>query len=303
MKGFEKMIRVCIGVCFISLILSFAPFVYADEEVIEPVVVNETWVPNKAQEIMRQNPFLKRLLDRGIKLISLGNEFGFDSWLMTSGGQLQTFYTVPGQNIVLSGFLIGPNGENITAQQLGRYESLNDNAVQKELEADIQRKKELEAMSPADKLDYLVKETRGFTFSGNENKPFVYVFMTPDCRRCLPYYSALKEQFFDKGLINVQFVPVYTNEEQRKLFLSLFALDDPKAELFSFLEDPKIGDISFSSLNYNNTLSQNTAVLKNYKLEAGVPVTFYKNEEGRLQIVQDVPLDLSKIMNDMGVKK
>ena len=44
-------------------------------------------------------------------------------------------------------------------------------------------------------------------------------------------------------------------------------------------------------------------MLKNYKLEAGVPVTFYKNEEGRLQIVQDVPLDLSKIMNDMGVKK
>lgn len=288
---------------FLFLVVFSHSFVYANDVIEEAVIIDDVWKPNETQEVMQQNPFLKRLLSRGIKLISLGQEFGLDAWVMTSGGQIQTFYTVPGKNIVLSGFLIGPKGENVTAQQLTRYEALNDNAVTKEIETSLKRQKKLETMAPSEKLDFLIKETRGFTFSGNKNKPFMYVFITPDCKRCLPYYATLKEQFFDNGLINIQFVPVYTNEEQRKLFLSLFSLDDPKADLFAFLENPKEANIDFSSVNYNNTLNQNTALLKEYNLDKSLPVTFYNTLAGDLQVIQDVPLDISKIMSDMGVKK
>ncbi len=150
-------------------------------------------------------------------------------------------------------------------------------------------------------MSYKIKETKGFVFAENKGKPFVFVFLTPDCARCVDYYVTLKELYHDRGLVNIQFVPVAKTQTQKDLFVSLFFLENAQEKLFRFLDDPKVaGDVDLKDERYNNILNYNTALLRDYKLDNSLPVTFYLNHAGKLQIVQDVPLDLNAMIQDVG---
>src|SRR5882672_3018836 len=64
------------------------------------------------------NPVLAGIIKLGSKLFYMGNKAGLDGWMIIKDGQVQFAYTTPGSQEALLGAMFGPNGENISADQV-----------------------------------------------------------------------------------------------------------------------------------------------------------------------------------------
>src|ERR1700748_2791999 len=82
------------------------------------------------------NPVLANIMKLGSRVYSLGNKDGLDGWMIVKDGQGQFMYTKPNSQYALLGALFGPNGENVSADQVNTLLSTNK-ALNDELNASI----------------------------------------------------------------------------------------------------------------------------------------------------------------------
>ncbi len=71
------------------------------------------------------NPVLANIGKLGARLYYLGNRTGLEGWLIVKDGQIQIAYALPNAKQALIGALFGPDGQNITADQIQTLMTMN----------------------------------------------------------------------------------------------------------------------------------------------------------------------------------
>ncbi|MBK66696.1 MAG: hypothetical protein CMP22_01025 [Rickettsiales bacterium] len=270
------------------------------------VAVAQEWNPNLVEEKLADNPFFKKLIDKGVKLVPLGSEYGFDAWLMQYNDQIQIFYTVEGTNSAVSGFLIGENGENLTALQIAKYQALSGNDL-----SDILNKSsktmfspDLMAMTPSERFYKDASEAKWLSFGSNtpyDDENTFYIFMDPTQPQSIDYFEHLMKRQ-KEGLGNpftAKIIPIARTPESLDYLEKIYK--HPKsAEMFyrTLVEDfPLEGNFVTSadlSLSVKAVLAQNYDVLKKRNLEK-LPLTLFKDKDGQIKLVSGMPKDLNEL--------
>lgn len=268
----------------------------------------ETWQPNKVQEKLSSNPFIKGLLDRGVQLTPLGQEQGFDGWLMSYKGQVQIFYTVEGSNAVLSGFLIGEQGENLTALQIAKYQAISGNDIAEVLKKNSKTlfSTPTASLTPAEIFYKEASEAKWLSFGsrtdGGENKVF-YVFMDPQDDASLSYFKALmKKQRDDKSEdFMVRVIPLAHSPESLAYLENIYRSKN-SAELFyrTLIENKPLKDDleedAQASLEIKNILANSADILRKRDAEK-LPLTLFKDGAGQIKLIAGQPKDLDALVD------
>lgn len=270
-------------------------------------IIDKEWKPNQSSEAIKKNAFLKTLLDGGVELVPLGNEAGFDGWLAHKDDEVQIFYTIPGSEAVLTGSLISKDGENLTAFQLTRYETISGNALAKKVEA---ARKAKDSLPESEKFYREVETALWFGYGGTEEGstkvkdiPYMYVFMTPECKDCKTYLNDLVEKYAKNNVLQVRSIPVSANDKQKETVKKAISQTEAaKSWMFTVMG---ISDAQFekteASAGSAAFVEGNNEILAKRKLST-YPLTVYKNTKGEVKIIKGIPKNLDDVAVDLTVK-
>lgn len=269
-------------------------------------VLDQPWKPNQSAEIIQQNGLLKRLLSQGVQLAPIGQELGYDGWLTYKDDQIQVFYTVPGLEGVLSGVLIGPEGENITAFQLARYEATSGNTVTDKIRQGFEKALDEKQQTMPGRL--MLKEATQAVWIGyggdqtqaDKPVPILYVFMSPACDGCSDYLDQMVQNYAQKNLLQLRIVPVYHSPKEKKLVEQILASDSPGKAWLDWMLDGKAPPPLTISPALRESIESNQAILSSRNLDK-TPLTLYQSGTRLVKIIQGVPKDIQSVVFDLTV--
>lgn len=286
---------------FIFLLLGFLSVGFSAQAEDGMNVLKKQWKPNETQAIIQKNPFLKQLLENGVELIPIGQEQGFDGWVTTKDGQVQIFYTVPGKDAVLNGTLIGPNGENLTALQIARYEAISGNNLVEKIDRAALRR-QLEARPGEILLGELSQSTWFGYGDPNSGLPHIYVYLTTGCGECYDYFNQLLSDYVQAGLLEVRVVLSYTNDQEKQTAARILS-DETPARLFLQMAVTKDTVLDGTAAQQGvDAVEANREIIQRHNMANNYPVTFYKSGAGEPKIVVGAPQDVHAMVFDVTVE-
>lgn len=288
-----------------SFVFIFIIFISAGVTAVSAQAEAPKWNPSAAQVKIQQNPFLKQLIDNGVALHSIGNEQGFDGWVLTKDGQVQILYSRPDSDALLTGMLIGAGGENLTALQLARYEAISGNSMSDEVAAGDQAAILLREKKPSDILFVDASNLDWLGYGANENKDaFIYVFVNMASEESRAYFERLLTIYAKDNLVQVRAVPYSTNTEQRADIIKIYSHPTPAKALLEVMSGNNAGIAEIVSVDTMTVRADKTKTyLDRIGLpEDGSPLTLYRGADSTVKIVRGMPTDLQAIILDATVK-
>lgn len=261
----------------------------------------QNWNPKESLEKLEGNAFFKKLLDQGIKPIPLGDDYGYDGWLMTNGDQVQVFYAHPDSSAVISGFLVGPNGENVTAEQLARYEALSGNSLADRLPSKgNQTSPSLQEgeRSPS-QIFWLEAENAAWFSYGDPEGAYAYIFIDPSIEANRAFIRTVMRDYVSDEKIALRLVPLVDSDEEADLNRAyrVFTSVDPVGTFLNWLLGETIPRTQETSLTpgqvaeIKGLLKRNRDILKERSLDQKMLILF-KDQDGTIKIIQGAPKDI-----------
>lgn len=258
------------------------------------------WQPNRSANAIRSNPFLMNLIDQGVRIIPLGHEGGFDGWLTMKDGRIQTFYTQPDNDVVLSGLMIAGDGRNLTAQQIMRYQAISGNQISLQ-ETTPDGGGTVAGETPAQRFWREAGTATWFSYGG-QDAPILYLFTTPDCAGCKDYFSILAEQYARENIVQIRVIMVGNSDESNASAAQILSLSNPSESWYGYALGLITHFDNEASLVARANLANNRGLLQSRKLDTKMPLTLYRTPKGVHKIVQGLPENIQDLIVDLTIE-
>ena len=281
--------------------------------------------PVPAEPGPNANPVLAAILTTGAKLYYLGSRDGLDGWFIVKDGQVQIAYAQPKSKQALIGALFGPDGENITANQVENFltahkdisDMLNATAAAAAAGAPVGAgmpavppvagsqpvqfaapPAPVAAASPGERLLADLQNAAGVTV-GSAGAPLLVMVMDPDCPHCKATWRALREAVF-KNQLQIRLVPIATTDEpeRARVAAQLLHLADPLNGWDKWVAGDKsqlAGDADprlLAAINLNRNLTDSWHI-------AATPFLVYRGRNGKVKIIQGEPDQVPALLADV----
>lgn len=191
---------------------------------------------SQAQGVPELPAPIQTLVDEGAQIRFLGKDHGFDAWLTIKNGQEQYFYVKPGGDAFLMGVLFDKSGEMVTLDQVERLRESGDTTLLDTLtgtefdtsNSSAASQQAFEFKSPSERLFHDI-ENANWVAIGNPRAPVLYSFIDPQCPHCHKFIESIREEYLEKGRVQLRMIPVGFREETRAQAAFLMATPEPEA--------------------------------------------------------------------------
>ena len=250
---------------------------------------------------------LQLLTERGAQVRFLGKKHGMDGWVAIYQGQEQYYYVTPNGEGFLMGIMFDKDGEMVTLKQVRDLQQqsgdvLDSLAVDKKFDdqdlskAIKETNKAFEYKSPAERMFADVSNSNWIKFGSND-APVIYSFMDPQCPHCHQFMEDLKENYIEKGLVQVRMIPVGFRDDTLAQAAFLLAAPDASERWFKHLEGDE------TALPIQNTIStqgiqKNLALMQAWKFSV-TPMTIYRGKDGKVKIIRGRASNMVDILADL----
>jgi thiol:disulfide interchange protein DsbG len=239
--------------------------------------------PAAFAQAQSNNPVFTELKKAGGSVEFIGNAYGMDGWIVKDpkGDVKTTLYTTP-EGAVIAGMLFAPDGTSETQKQMEAYKKRIDGASQEPAPG-------AEKSSARSEKFYAEAEKAGWVALGDNQAPYLYVFMNVNCDHCQAFWKDL-ESFVDGGKMQVRLIPFGKEPANRDGGAALLSVDNPEAAWKAYaggdktaLSKDKIKGDAYAKIDAN------TAMANTWKL-AEVPFTLYRRPgDGTLSVILGRP--------------
>lgn len=248
---------------------------------------------------------LQVLVERGAQARYLGKRHGLDGWITIFQGQEQYYYVTPNGEGFLMGLLFDKDGTMATLDQVRDLQKQStdgldflaiDKVDEKLTEAIRDTNKVFEYKTPAERMFADVENSNWLSF-GDKSAPVIYSFMDPQCPHCHNFMNDLRQDYIEKGLIQIRMIPVGFREETLAQAAFLLASPDAKERWYRHLD----GDASaLPAKKGTNTqgIQKNLALMQTWKFSV-TPMTIYRGKGGKVKIIRGRVKNMSDILADL----
>lgn len=263
-------------------------------------------VKGQAQDKIPEIPdALQVLVERGAQARYLGKRHGLDGWITIFQGQEQYYYVTPNGEGFLMGLLFDKDGTMATLDQVRDLQKQStdgldflavDKVDEKLTEAIRDTNKVFEYKTPAERMFSDVENSNWLSF-GDKFAPVIYSFMDPQCPHCHNFMNDLRQDYIEKGLIQIRMIPVGFREETLAQAAFLLASPDAKERWYRHLG----GDASaLPAKKGTNTqgIQKNLALMQTWKFSV-TPMTIYRGKDGKVKIIRGRVKNMSDILADL----
>lgn len=264
-------------------------------------------MPVKAQDSIPALPdALQVLVDRGAQARYLGKRHGMDGWVTIFQGQEQYYYVTPDGQGFLMGLLFDKDGQMATMQQVRDLQAQNDDVldiltvdkpqVQSLSEVKQETDDAFAYKTPAERM-FADVENSNWIQLGATDAPVIYSFMDPQCPHCHDFMGDLKENYIDKGLVQVRVIPVGFREETLSQAAFLLAAPDSEERWYKHLNGDSTALPAKSGTNTQG-IQKNLALMQAWKFNV-TPMTVYRDKAGKVKIIRGRAGNMSDILADL----
>lgn len=252
---------------------------------------------------------LEALSERGAQLRYLGKEHGMDGWIAIYQGQEQYYYITQDGKAFVTGLMFGQDGRPITIDQVRTLQQqggefldlLAEGETKPEALADVKNETSVvdtaKTKSPAERMFADVENGNKIRL-GQSNAPVLYSFIDPQCPHCHEFIKAIRKDYIEKGLIQVNLLPVgfiQGSPEQASLLLAA-----PNGEeLFYKHLDGDTTALPAKEGVSTQAVMKNMAIMQAWKFEV-TPLSVYRSRTGEIKIIRGVPKDIPGMIADLG---
>lgn len=271
-------------------------------------------------------PLLKKFAaDKNATIYKLGQKHGMDGWLIDIDGKQQFAYSSPEGGIIF-GVLLSPTGQVETIEQMQTWQGKKQDAemrgktlteptekstetanitVPVQLAPVAQEPEKVEKTATSEKSSsrsgvfYNTVEKAHWFAVGNNNAPYIYVFMNPSCVHCLDYWKDL-QPYIKSGTIQVRVLPFGSTADNRVPSAALLSSSDPAAAWQAYVDGDKniLGADKVTENTAYNKSDSNTAIWTEWRLPA-TPFTVYRApESGKIKVLSGRPDNLLLLLSD-----
>lgn len=246
---------------------------------------------------------LQDLVDRGAQVRFLGKKHGLDGWITIYQGQEQYYYVTPDGEGFVMGVLFDKGGKMTTIDQVRALQKQGDVEILDFLAADRPKPKEIKSVTdafeyktPAEKM-FADVENSNWVQLGNADAPAIYVFVDPQCGHCHAFMGDLRENYIEKGLIQVRLIPVGFRAETLAQAAFLLASPNPQERWFKHLDGDEAALPAKTNISTQG-VQKNLALMQAWKFTV-TPLTAYRARNGEVKIVRGRAKDVNKILTDL----
>lgn len=248
---------------------------------------------------------LNRLQLDGAQVRYLGQINGLDGWVTIRQGQEQYFYVTPDQQNFVMGLLFGDDGRLITLDQVQALraqegEVLDELALgtleRPRLDEGLRPNDDFRIQTPSEQL-YRDLEQSNWIALGDQNAPYIYTVVDPQCPHCHAFLSDLKEDYILNGRLQVRLVPIGIRAETRAQAAYLLAAPDPQDVWFRHLAGDENALPATSDLNQQG-VQHNLSIVETWKMDV-TPFTVYRGKGGVVKIIRGRAQNPETILNDL----
>jgi thiol:disulfide interchange protein DsbG len=246
---------------------------------------------------------LQKMKDDGAQVRYLGNDQGFDGWVMIQNAQEQYFYVTPDGQSIFMGILFNNKGDAVTLRQVAALRQ-KEPGLDKIAEPETTRAKpSSESATPvaqtagqpsrSEQLFSAVQTTNAITL-GDATAPAIYMFIDPQCPHCHDMIKDIRKSgFLEKKMLRVQVIPVglmspESLNQAAALLASPRAVDDLYAQM-----DGKAVTVP-AGIN-TQSVQKNMSVMQDFKLDV-TPFTVYRTADGQIKIIRGRASDLKSVV-------
>ena len=249
---------------------------------------------------------VQTLVDEGAQVRFLGKDKGFNGWLTIKNGQEQYFYAKPDNSAFVMGLLFDEKGEAITVDQVQRLQNsdgaLLDALADESLVTDGNSKTQeqsFEFQSPSERLYYEI-ENSNWVPLGETGAPVLYSFIDPQCPHCHNFIESIRENYIEKGRVQVRMIPVGFRDETRAQAAFLMATPNPQQRWFQHMDGDENALPAKSELNQQG-VQRNLSLMQSWKLNV-TPMIIYRGKDNSVKIVRGKPQDPAGMIADIGAR-
>lgn len=212
---------------------------------------------------------LKTLQQQGVEVVrGFEAPAGLRGYIIQAGGQAHAVYVTADGKHVMLGALLDAQGENLSQQHLDQY-------------------------APQPDLSHawdLLENARWVAEGAKDPKRVVYVLADPYCPYCRAFWLAA--QPYEKVGLQVRWIWVsYLRPDGPARAAAILEADDPAAAMARHERQFAQGGIQPAKSPKPETLAairSNTALMQQLGVN-GTPAIFYKNDNGKVQVIQGMP--------------
>lgn len=245
---------------------------------------------------------IKNLAEEGAQIRYLGRDFGLDAWITIKNGQEQYFYVKPDQSAFVMGVLFDPKGKMVTLDQVKRLRGSGDDLLDSLATEDFASANEpepFEMQSPSERLFYDI-ENSNWVPIGQSGAPVIYSFIDPQCPHCHTFVNELRDEYLDKGKIQVRLIPVGFKDETRAQAAFLMATPDPETRWMRHLDGDENALPAKSEISQQG-VQRNLAIMQSWKFNV-TPMIVYRGKDGSVKIVRGKPKNIDTMIADIGAR-
>ena len=249
---------------------------------------------------------LKILEERGAQSRYLGKKHGLEGWITIFQGQEQYYYVTPDGKGFVMGLLFDQEGEMVTLQQVRDLQKQGGGELLDFLAADKKRPdlqtakhettKAFDYKSPAERMFADVENSNWIQF-GQSDAPVIYSFMDPQCPHCHNFMKDLKEDYLEKGLVQVRMVPVGFREDTLSQAAFLLAAPDAAERFYKHVEGDSAA-LPIKNSTSTQGIQKNLTLMQTWKFNV-TPMTIYRGKDGKVKIIRGRAGSLPDILADL----
>ncbi len=251
---------------------------------------------------------LQVLVDKGAQLRYLGSSHGMDGWIAMYQGQEQYYYITSDKKAFVTGLMFDNDGKPITIEQVKDLQKQNGGVLDMLAEDVPQPKSEeaskvpssvseaLKTKSPGERMFTDVENSNWVTL-GDASAPVIYAFVDPQCPHCHEFIQEVKENYVDKGLVQIRLIPVGFFDGSLPQAAFVLAAPDGVDRFLRQMNGEKDA-LPVKSDMSTQAVQKNMALMQAWKFNV-TPLITYRSLAGEVKIIRGKPKDLNALIADL----
>lgn len=258
--------------------------------------------------VFAQTPPVPKQLEsfqaEGAQVRFLGRSYGMNGWIVFHKGKEQYFYETPEGRGVVSGIMFGETGNNITLQQIVKIQKQSGDVLGVFAEQEVAKENRLDNLvsksvnlKPKPEQLYDSVEESNWVALGSSDAPYIYTFIDPQCPHCKAFLEDLRQNYIQKGLVQVRIIPVGFREDTMAQAAFLLTAPDPETRLYRHMKGDGEALPVTRSINQQG-VERNLSIMQAWKFNM-TPVSIYKDKRGEVKIIAGRAQNAADLVADL----
>lgn len=277
-------------------------------------------------------PALRNIVEADTVLRFMGDEYGLNSFFLTTGDKGQILYITPDGQGILRGALFGGDGSSVTLRQISRLKnegnfdptpyisrSEEDAAKQKDqaqaapsprpdpaVTANAAPNSGINAASvttpttPGEKLFQEANNASWIAF-GNPASPMITTFMDPSCDHCHKFFQQIYP-LVEQGKLYLRVIPVTVIDPLgMPRLVNVYSSTSPAQAWLMITKGTEPPLAKRNDPRANAAIEGNNTLFTRWNLP-GTPYSVYRSKDGAVKVLYSTPKDLAPLLSDLNVQ-